>query len=189
MPRRAAKSRKSSAVSGKRYPLNMRTTFEARQELERAAAASGRSLAQEVEHRLNRSFVEDGKIAEMFGDRRTFVLMQMMAQAVHFGHTPSNPTWLDDPIEFEKAISAALRILEAVQPEGSWPADAPTERHVQVSGQRIAMNIWRAIKRADLRLPLDGTDEDHRKLRVMKDDLRGLADRALENDKPPTTKD
>jgi TraY domain len=41
---------------GKRYPLNMRTTKETRDRLEAAAAASGRSLAQEVEHRLEQSF-------------------------------------------------------------------------------------------------------------------------------------
>ena len=44
--------RKSTAAKegGKRYPLNMRTTKELRERLERAAAESGRSLAQEVEH-------------------------------------------------------------------------------------------------------------------------------------------
>jgi TraY domain len=41
---------------GKRYPLNMRTTKEIRDQLEAAAAASGRSLTQEVERRLERSF-------------------------------------------------------------------------------------------------------------------------------------
>jgi hypothetical protein len=41
---------------GKRYPLNMRTTKEMREKLERAAAKSGRSLVGEVEYRLERSF-------------------------------------------------------------------------------------------------------------------------------------
>jgi uncharacterized protein (DUF1778 family) len=43
-------------VEGKRYPLNMRTTKEMREKLERAAAKSGRSLVGEVEYRLERSF-------------------------------------------------------------------------------------------------------------------------------------
>jgi hypothetical protein len=47
-----------------------------RKSLERAAKASGRSLSQEVEHRLRRSFVEDDKIADAFGDRRTYRLMR-----------------------------------------------------------------------------------------------------------------
>lgn len=41
---------------GKRWPLNMRTTRELRDRLEQAATASGRSLAQEVEMRLEKSF-------------------------------------------------------------------------------------------------------------------------------------
>lgn len=46
---------------GKRYPLNMRTTKEIRERLEAAAAASGRSMAQEVERRLENSFLEKDK--------------------------------------------------------------------------------------------------------------------------------
>ena len=46
MPRTAVKG------AGKRHPLALRTTKELRDELERAAAKSGRSLAQEVEFRL-----------------------------------------------------------------------------------------------------------------------------------------
>src|SRR6266567_1444577 len=51
MPRRS-----NWALPGKRYPLNMRTTKELRDKIEQAAAASGRSLVQEVEFRLERSF-------------------------------------------------------------------------------------------------------------------------------------
>jgi hypothetical protein len=40
----------------KRYPLSLRTTKELRQKLEKASAHSGRSLAQEIEFRLERSF-------------------------------------------------------------------------------------------------------------------------------------
>jgi TraY domain-containing protein len=50
---------------GKRYPLNMRTTKEMREKLERAAAQSGRSLVQEVEFRLERSFDREEISREM----------------------------------------------------------------------------------------------------------------------------
>ena len=43
-------------LPGKRYPLNMRTTRELRDKIEEAAMASGRSLVQEVEFRLEQSF-------------------------------------------------------------------------------------------------------------------------------------
>ena len=41
----------------RRHPLNVRTTKDIREKLEAAARASGRSLTQELEHRLEQSFV------------------------------------------------------------------------------------------------------------------------------------
>ena len=70
MPRKAAKTDPNAAVEGKRYPLNMRTTFELRRNLEAAATASGRSLAQEAEYRLERSFLSQ----------------QVMFEAMEFGY-------------------------------------------------------------------------------------------------------
>jgi predicted HicB family RNase H-like nuclease len=46
-------------LPGKRYPLNMRTTKELRDKIDWAATVSGRSLVQEVESRLERSFQEE----------------------------------------------------------------------------------------------------------------------------------
>jgi hypothetical protein len=48
--------------TGKLYPLNMRTTFELRKRLEEEASQSGRSLASEVEYRLERSFDQEAVI-------------------------------------------------------------------------------------------------------------------------------
>jgi hypothetical protein len=45
-----------SAEQGKRYPIAIRTTKFLKERLERASKASGRSLAQELEFRLERSF-------------------------------------------------------------------------------------------------------------------------------------
>ena len=44
---------------GKRHPLNMRATRELRGKIEAAAWRSGRSMTQEVEYRLERSFWEE----------------------------------------------------------------------------------------------------------------------------------
>jgi len=53
MPRRTIKG------SGKKQPLNMRTTAELRRRIEKAAGKSGRSMVQEVEYRLELSFQQD----------------------------------------------------------------------------------------------------------------------------------
>ena len=52
----------------KRYPLNMRTTKSLRLRLERAAKKSGRSLAQEVERRLERSLDLENHLVMAQGD-------------------------------------------------------------------------------------------------------------------------
>jgi hypothetical protein len=56
---------RKKVVEGKRYPLNMRTTKEMREKLERAATESGRSLVGEVEYRLERSFDRD-EVVKLF---------------------------------------------------------------------------------------------------------------------------
>ena len=64
MPKRTVKG------SGKKMPLNMRTTAALRAKINRAAGASGRSLVQEVEHRIERSFLEDEYVERMRNARR-----------------------------------------------------------------------------------------------------------------------
>lgn len=56
---RRQRAGEKTVSAGKRYPLNMRTTRELRERIEAAATASGRSLVQEVEYRLERSFWAD----------------------------------------------------------------------------------------------------------------------------------
>jgi TraY domain len=68
---------KKPTGGGKRYPLNMRTTRETRERLEAAAAANGRSLAQEVEVRLERSFAEE----QGFGGPAMLAMANLMAGA------------------------------------------------------------------------------------------------------------
>ncbi len=48
--------RRTTGGAGKRMPMNMRTTAELRRKIDKAAAKSGRSLVQEVEHRVEQSF-------------------------------------------------------------------------------------------------------------------------------------
>jgi hypothetical protein len=65
---RLAREQLARYAEQKRYPLNMRTTKSVRERLERAAAKSGRSLAQEVERRLERSLDLDEHLVVAHGD-------------------------------------------------------------------------------------------------------------------------
>mgnify|MGYP001569362371 CR=1 FL=1 len=72
---------RAQGVPGKRYPLNVRTTWETRQLIERAAKESGRSLVQELEFRIERSFQEQSDRAAELGGRELYGLFKMMAGA------------------------------------------------------------------------------------------------------------
>jgi len=80
MPRRAEKTTKKQRATGKLYPLNMRTTFELRRRLEKAAAESGHSLSREVEDRLTQSFAESPVVLARINDglQRELVLLRVV---------------------------------------------------------------------------------------------------------------
>lgn len=77
-------ARKTKAPKGKRYPLNMRTTLELRQKIDDAAKLSGRSLVQEVEYRLEQSFLQQNFSALMREHAETTAKLtaDAMAEAV-----------------------------------------------------------------------------------------------------------
>jgi hypothetical protein len=117
--------------AGKRYPLNMRTTKAIRDKLERAAAAAGRSLAQEVELRLERSFLVQELMVDglelAFGRQLAAVLlmlggaMKITGETTSFHLTPAlerRPNWLEVPYAFDQSVKAVNLLLEALRPLG-----------------------------------------------------------------------
>lgn len=163
---------------GKSSVFSTRIRPDLRQKLEQAAKKSGRSLSQEIEHRLRRTVVEDGKISEMFGDRRTFQLMQMMAMAIRFKGDDDRPgEWLDNPDDFEIAIAAALSVLEAVRPGPVDRKNPFLAAATKWKAAGISFDIWNEIKNADPALSLTrGTRKDHWNA-MAKADLGEIADR------------
>ena len=165
---------------GKSSVFSTRIRPDLRQKLEQGAKKSGRSLSQEIEHRLRRTFVEDEKISENFGDRRTFLLMRMMAMAIRFRGDDDQPgEWLENPDAFEIAIAAALSVLEAVRPPGPVDSGNPFLAHsVKMKAAGISFDIWNEIKKANPALPINrGTRADHWNA-MAKADLGDIADRA-----------
>ena len=125
MPARA----KLPPGEGKRTPLNMRTTRELRERLEREAADSGRSLAQEVEARLERSFAEEksraaisdeavGGVYASFGKPETFLVARLLANAIHTIEAVTGKNWMDDPKAHRQTQEACKNILDAFRPPG-----------------------------------------------------------------------
>src|SRR3954469_10224641 len=104
---------------GKSQVLSTRIRPDTRAMLVEAAAASGRSLSQEIEHRLRRGFDSEQMIKASFGSRRNYRLMQLVALSTQvaidpgpdFRNADAETDWLDDPTSFEMARRMILGLL------------------------------------------------------------------------------
>lgn len=174
--------------------------------LEEAARASGRSLSQEVERRLRRSFEEDEKIERLFGGRQTFAMLQTLATAlktmgVHAAFVrsrvlPEGEGWLSDPYAFDQAVRAANTILEAFRPPGdptppfqnlNAQDEDSTERVRFVYanlGAAFANGVLDEVAKADGDWPLPGSTPSHhyRDAPQIKGNLGPLAERLKKED-------
>ena len=104
------------AGGGKRYALSMRTTKELRDKLDQAREASGRSLAQEVEARLEQSFQWEETEYRHFGDRGTYRLMALVAMTLGLVETVTGKHWSKDPQALVEAKSAVNAFLDSLGP-------------------------------------------------------------------------
>jgi hypothetical protein len=115
----------------KRYPLNMRTTKSLRTKLDAAAKKSGRSLAQEVERRLERSLDFDSHLVMARGDIWSPVLVNRRDSELWIG-LGNDPR--DFPLEDEYGEHMETMIVLKLKPAdlkrlvncfagASWPYD------------------------------------------------------------------
>src|SRR4051794_14198992 len=88
----------------KRNNLTFRTRDDLRDLLSSSAEQAGRSVSEEIEFRLRRSYYEDERITELFGSRRNFELLKVIASLMQL---PVNlrdrgADWLDDAYLFSQ---------------------------------------------------------------------------------------
>jgi len=79
---------------GKRHAVGIRTTRKLKDLLQWAADLSGRSLAQEIEYRLEASFQTE----DAFGGPRTAALLRSLGAAAQLWKGGAADAWLDDPL-------------------------------------------------------------------------------------------
>ena len=97
---------------GERVPMSFRVTPEFKAKLDQAAKESGKSLAQEVEQRLERSFVD----AEIWGGHLNMAAHHALAAVVFTlaGEARIKPeSWLYNPKAFEVVIKVWRVALKA----------------------------------------------------------------------------
>jgi len=125
---------KREPEAGERVHLGFRVTPETKAKVEAAAAAGGRSISQESELRLERSFEQQALLPQVlalaYGDHLAGVLMAIGAamrdgcQSARFitgaALKPDQP--LESPYAFDQAVIAANAILERLRPPGDRTA-------------------------------------------------------------------
>jgi TraY domain len=134
--------------TGERIAILSRTTRELRQQLEQAAEQSGRSLSQEIEYRLERSFEDEKRHdfeAAITGNEFTALLARMVAFiATALERSEQQPWDKNDLIRFvvrESILDALEYILatdftrEELALETERAAEA---RHLMIKGRLMA---------------------------------------------------
>ena len=134
---------------GERVHLGFRVTPDLKQHVERAADRSGRSISQEAEMRLERSFEREGLLSEAlelaYGRRLAAILLMLgkamkdTGEIVAFASTRTiegKENWLDTPSAFDQAAKSAAHVLEALRPSGD--ATPPAFPHSEQLGVGFA---------------------------------------------------
>lgn len=118
---------KAAEREGKRSPLNMRTTAKLRDALESEASKYGRSLAQEVEARLEKSFQDDELLAGLIGpDAHVQTLIRVLATTIRRIELINDKRYVDDYMtlwQCKKGLAEALRVMLGPDLGDPRPAD------------------------------------------------------------------
>jgi hypothetical protein len=99
---------------GKAAVLSTRITKELRQALTRSSKVSGRSLSQEIERRLRRSFDEDRRFDETLGGRENYAILRLIAGVLNA--TSHKGDWRENAEDFPYLIRAVVLTLSLFGP-------------------------------------------------------------------------
>lgn len=143
------------AFENKSQVLSTRIMPDTRANLEAAAKASGRSLSQEIEHRLRRTFIEDEKMSDAFGSRRVYLMMRLAALALE----KDCGKWLDDENDFDRALEVLNKLFSAIRPSGSRSTEIIQYNLPAAEWTKV---IWSLVQGSKISMPLsDGTRSEH----------------------------
>ncbi|MFE1603344.1 hypothetical protein [Methylobacterium sp. ID0610] len=143
---------KAAEREGKRSPLNMRTTAKLRNDLEKQASKHGRSLAQEVEARLEKSFEEDELLNALLGlDTHAQLLLRVIAATIRRIEKHTGQRYVDDYETLwhcRKGIDEVLRILLGLDYGEPPPKDGEQRSEID---RDILHGLGRAVALTALR--------------------------------------
>jgi len=122
---------------------------ELRARLQRAADKKGHSLGNEIRNRLIRSFDVDTRIAESFGDRRTYAffrLLDLCRPLMKSSEKKARGHWLDDRDQYAQVEWALRLILLVLAPKRRKRHQPKEHMNSAVAGVMIAGGALAAVK-------------------------------------------
>lgn len=155
--------------AGKSAVLSTRIQPETRGHLVGAAKASGRSLSQEIEYRLQRTFIEDKNIIDAFGSRRNYALMKIIASVIEAISSPSED-WMSSSLQFDQVQNGLNAVLDRIRPRG------PEQEEAERRGGEEALAILKDILTADRSIGLAASREERTKANI-RGDMGEILDR------------
>jgi hypothetical protein len=165
----------SGEYRGKSAVMSFRIRPDTKELLKKTAAASGRSLSQELEHQAHRALFE-------MRPGPTHALFTLIASTIDSLVNLKDPRarWTDDPYLFDQAVKATNALLEMYRPAGAPPSQS--EELLEFGGSNIgvaaALTRLLEVQQSD---PSDATrpSRRQREIAILRADLGPLADRPL----------
>lgn len=136
------RGRPPKGEDAKRYAVGIRTTRETKTMIEEAAAASGRSMAQEIEYRLERSFHQEADL----GGRRSASLARFLGTHITTVEEMMGCRWFDNQTAWRVVRDSLPKLMHVYKPD-------PDQSVVDEAFARIIEE--KAIARANERV-IDG---------------------------------
>ena len=154
--------------------LSTRLQPDTRARLVQAAKASGRSMSQELEHRLHRTFIDDDKAVEFYGSQQTAAVVKLIGATIQSTAARDSMKrkhdWLNEQWLFDDVMTAIEYVLLLFRPEG----DSGRGHITLSSGTDRADELIHEIRSADPALPITKGSTRQHALAMLKDKLGGL---------------
>ena len=156
---------------GRTAVLSTRLQPDSRARLSKAAKTSGRSLSQELEHRLRRTFVEDDKAVEFYGTGQTAAVVKLIGAVIQSTTTREKKhDWLKEQWLFDDVIAAIRYALLWFRPGG----DSGLREITLGSATTLAAQLIDEIRSSDPALPIAAGSTRQHSMAILKDKLGEL---------------
>ena len=160
---------------GRTAVLSTRLQPDTRARLSEAAKASGRSVSQELEHRLRRTFIDDDKAVDFYGTEQNAAVVKLIGTTIQSTatriSTKGKHEWLKEQWLFDDVMDAIVHMLLWFRPGG----DSGRRQIKLSSGTDRAEQLIDEIRASEPSLPiLKGSTRQHA-MAMLKEKLGDLA--------------